>query len=80
MRQHYRGHEIEAVGPEGVEVRWIRIDTPDELGRRISDCVGRLYSLEHVPPDNIAVLVATETVIERMAPRNRLGEVSYGTM
>ena len=74
VRQHYRGHELEPVGPEGVEVRWIRIATPDELGRRISDCVGRLCSLEHVPPDNIAVLVATETVIERMAPRNRLGE------
>lgn len=74
VRRHYRGHEIEPVGPEGVEVRWIRIDRPDELGRRISDCVGQLCSLEHVPPNNIAVLGATETVIEEIAPRNRLGK------
>lgn len=73
VRQHYTGHEIEAVGPEGVEVRWIRINKPEELGTLVSDCVARLCSLENVSPDNIAVLVATETAIEGIAPRNRLG-------
>ena len=74
LLQHYTGHEIEAVGPEGTEVRWIKIIKPDKLGKVVSDCVARLCSLENVSPDNIAVLVATETVIEEIAPRNRLGE------
>ena len=74
VRRHYRGHEIEPAGPEGVEVRWIRVNSSDQLKRRTSDCVWRLCSREHVPPGDIAVLVATETMIERVAPGNRLGE------
>ncbi len=73
VRQHYTGYEIEAIGPEGVEVRWIRADTPDDLTQRISDCVVQLDSLERVPPDDIAVLVATEKAIDRVAPSNRIG-------
>ena len=73
VRQHYTGHEINAVGPEGVEIRWIKLNMPGELGRRISRCVARLHSRERVPPDNIAVLVASETAIGRIAPSNRLG-------
>ena len=74
VRQHYTGHEIEAVGPEGVEVHWIRMDTPDALAQRVSRCVGRLNSLERVPLDDIAVLVSSEAAIETIAPSNRLGE------
>ncbi len=73
VRQHYTGHEIEAIGPEGVEVRWIRAKKPGELRQLVSDCVERLCSLEHVSPENIAVLAATETAIEEVAPGNRLG-------
>lgn len=73
VRQHYTGHEIEAVGPEGVEVQWTKEDGPDELPQRISDCVAHLVSIECVPPGDIAVLVATEMAIERIAPGNRLG-------
>jgi DNA helicase IV len=74
VRQHYTGHEIEALGPEGVEVRWIKVNTPEELALRISDCISRLVSLEHVPPDHIAVLVSTEKTIKGIAPSNRLGK------
>jgi len=74
VRQHYTGHEIEAPGPEGVEVHWIKADTPDALVQRLSDCVSRLHSLERVSPDDIAVLVATEAAIDKIAPNNRLGE------
>lgn len=73
VRQHYTGHEIEAVGPEGVEVRWIKTDTQNDLTQRVSDCVAQLNSLERVLPDDIAVLVATGKAIERVAPGNRLG-------
>ena len=73
VRQHYTGHEIKAVGPEGVEVRWIRKKGPNELRRLVSKCVERLCSLEHVSPDSIAVLTPTETAIEEIAPGNRLG-------
>jgi len=73
VRQHYTGHEIDAVGPEGVEVRWIKAATPNELAQRISDCVAHLVSIECVPSGDIAVLVATEKASERIAPANRLG-------
>ena len=73
VRQHYSGYEINAVGPEGVEVRWIKLNMSGELGRCISHCVASLYSRERVPPDNIAVLVASETAIGRIVPNNRLG-------
>ncbi len=72
VRQHYTGHEIEAVGPEGVEVRWIRTSTPGQIPERISDCVTRLCSLEHVPPDHIAVLAATTAETDIIAPNGRL--------
>ncbi len=74
VRQHYTGHEIEAVGPEGVEVHWIKMDAPNALAKQISDCVGKLNSLERVSPDDIAVLVATEAAIDKIAPDDRLGE------
>lgn len=74
VRQHYFGHEIEAVGPEGVEVRGITVQSSDDLGRCISDCVARLESLEHVSCGDIAVLVGTEKAIENIAPRKHLGE------
>lgn len=74
VRQHYTGYEIEAVGPEGVEVRWFKVNAPDKLGQQISDCVARLESLEQVPPGHIAVLVSTESSIERIAPGNHLGK------
>lgn len=74
VHQHYTGHEIEAVGPEGVEVHWITVNSADDLGRKVSDCVARLKSLERVSPDDIAVLVATEAAIDIIAPGNRLGE------
>lgn len=73
VRQQYSGHEIEHVGPEGVEVLWIKADTPSMLAQRISDCVTRLNSLERVPCGDMAVLVATEKAIQNIAPGNRLG-------
>lgn len=74
VRQHYTGHEIEAVGPEGVEIRWIKADSPKAIAKRISDYTARLNSIERVSPDDIAVLVATEAAIEKIAPSKRLGE------
>lgn len=73
VQQHYSGYEIDAVGPEGVDVQWIKADTPDELKRRISDCIARLHSVERVPADNIAILVGTGKAIERIAPGKHLG-------
>lgn len=74
VRQHYTGHEIEAVGPEGVEVRWLKVISADKLRQRVSDCVARLVSLERVSPKEIVVLVPTENAIENIAPSNHLGK------
>ena len=73
VRQHYTGYEIDAVGPEGVETRWIRINNPKELRKLVSNCVERLCSIEHVSPKNIAVLAPTESAIDEIAPGKRLG-------
>ena len=73
VKQHYTGHEIVAVGPEGIGVRWIKVDSQDKLGKRIDGCIARLDSLEQVPADNIAVIVSNETAIKRIAPTGRLG-------
>ena len=75
VRQHYTGYEIEAVGPEGVEVRWITVKSLDDLGKRIADCVARLESLEHVVRHDIAVLVGNEKAIENVAPHEQLGGI-----
>ena len=76
VRQHYTGHEIEAVGPEGVEVRWIEVKSVNDLGHCISDCVARLGSLEQVSIEDIVVLVGNEKAIEIISPHNRLSEFS----
>lgn len=73
VRQHYTGHEIDAGGPEGVDVCWIRVNTADDLGQAVSQCVARLHSLENVPPGDMAVLVASEKAAQRIAPDNWLG-------
>ena len=73
VRRHHVGHEVEAVGPEGVEVRWIRIKTQNQLRKAISDCVARLCSLDHMCPDDVVVLTPTYAEIEGVAPSNRLG-------
>ena len=81
VKQHYTGHEVDAVGPEGVEVHWIEINQPEELRALVSDCVARLCSLEHVAPEDLAVLAASENTIEKVAPHRRLGgfpTVRYG--
>ena len=73
VRRHYTGYEIEAIGPEGVAVRWIKVESPSRSGKSIGECIARLHSLERIPPDSIAVLVADETEIKRIAPDDRLG-------
>jgi len=72
VRKHYEGHEIEAVGPEGVDVRWVNVDSPDRLPRNVSDSVARLHSVERVPTGDIAVLAATDAIVQLLAPRDRL--------
>jgi superfamily I DNA/RNA helicase len=75
VRQHYTGHEIEALGPEGVEVRWIKADTPHELRKRISEYVARLKGVEQVSEGDVAVLLSNEKALGEFAPTNRLGDL-----
>lgn len=72
--QHYTGHKIEAMGPEGVEVRWMKVKSDNDLKQCISECVARLKSLDHVSCEDVAILVATEKAIGNIAPHKRVGE------
>jgi len=73
VRLHYTGHEIDATGPEGVEVCWICVNSEDGLGKRISDYVSRLNTTEGVPLEDIAVLAPTEGAAEALAQGKQFG-------
>lgn len=73
VRLHYSGYEIEAVGPEGVEVRWITTRDQQDIGRLVTEYVERLKTVEGVAEGSIAVLVSTEKVLDEIAPSTRLG-------
>ena len=78
VRKYYTGHNIEVVGPEGVEITWLKVDSLDRLARHVSDCVERLKSIEGISLDNIGILVDNEARIQEMAPNNRLGKIPAG--
>ncbi len=71
--QHYTGHEVKAVGPGGIDVLCINVESPEALAKRISDCVTRLNSVERIVSDDIAILVGSEADIAKIAPRMRVG-------
>jgi DNA helicase IV len=75
VRQHYEGHSIEAIGPEGVRVNWITAEGLGSIRRRIAETVTRLVLKEGVPAENIAVLVSTEKEIGIFAPKDRIGGI-----
>lgn len=60
--KHYKGTSYESYGPEGEEVYWNEIEDERLLGKKISNMVNQLISSEHVPLENIAVLVPNEAV------------------
>ena len=72
-RQYYTGPKIEAVGPEGVAVRWLTLHTEDNRKKGIVNCIERLHVREHIPPDHIAVLVDNTEAIRHISPDSRLG-------
>ena len=63
VSQYYMGHEIEALGPEGTEVTWIKAGNQQELGRQISKYIACLKNDERIPESDIAVLAPTQGVI-----------------
>ena len=73
VHQHYSGHEIEAVGPEGMEITWLKVNSLDMLIKHVADYVERLHNVEHILPDNMAILVGNEARIHEFSPGNRLG-------
>ena len=72
VRQYYIGYEIEAVGPEGTAVEWIKADNQQVLGRHISKYITRLKNAEQVPEGDIAVLGSTPKGIRELKD-NHLG-------
>ena len=76
VQKHYSGHAVEAIGPEGVEVKWIEAETRKALLRRTTEYVTRLVTGEKVPADDIAVLVSKEKEVEEFAPNGRIGGIS----
>ena len=76
VRQYYIGYEIEAVGPEGTAIEWIKANNQHDLGRHISKYIARLKNEGQVPQGNIAVLGSTLEAIGELKD-NHLG--AFGT-
>ena len=66
VRQYYIGYGIEAVGPEGTPVEWIKADYQQELGRHISKYITHLKKVGQVPEGDIAILGSTKEAIEEL--------------
>ncbi|MEE4356529.1 MAG: NERD domain-containing protein [Desulfococcaceae bacterium] len=73
VRQHYSGHAIESIGPEGVEVKWIKSKGPKNLRERISKYITHLISNEKIGVENIALLLSSENAIKEFIKNGRMG-------
>ncbi len=73
VRQHYTGHEIDPIGPEGVEVKWIEASSFVEQEKKILEHVILLVK-DGIKLGDIAVLVETEVTAKGIAPNGRFGK------
>jgi hypothetical protein len=72
VRPHYTGPRVVPVGPMGQPVRWAPArngDTARALDAAVSRCVGE----DGVRPEDLAVLVSSETRLRELCPTGRLG-------
>ena len=70
--QHYTGHKIQSIGPEGTEIKWLTVESLEDLGKLINECVTRLVSIERVPVDDIAVLASSDKRLDEISGHLRL--------
>ncbi len=75
VRRYYVGHEIEAIGPEGNDVRWIKSKSEDGIAKIVGDLVVRLVSQEMILPDDIAVLLPSLGFLEKNTPEQYFGAI-----
>ena len=70
--QHYAGHEIQSIGPEGIEVQWLTAESLEDMWKLINERVTRLVSIEHIPVDDIAVLASSDKKLDEISDHLRL--------
>ena len=76
-RLFYKGGDITAIGPEGLEVEWIEAETADSTRQWLDTYIRNLVEKERIPPSDIAVLIATREDKERYSPDGKLGGMPY---
>jgi hypothetical protein len=74
VQRFYKGHVVEAVGPEGVPVEWIAADDVPSVRQQVVKRISTLSGREEVKLNNIAVLVENENIKKALAPDGRLGK------
>ena len=73
VSRHYRGREIQPLGPEGVDVEWISVSTDRNIRQSVESYVARLVGSEKVGEQEIAILVSRKQAIGEFAPHDRFG-------
>jgi DNA helicase IV len=68
----YEGFPIVAIGPEGVAVDLIVVETPKDVRQKLNQIVTRLTN-DSIMPEHIAVLVETEEDVRDVATKGKLG-------
>lgn len=64
-QNYYEGHPIESLGPEGITVEWLKCKTAESVISEVGGIVCRLVLNERISVRDIAILTASETLIEK---------------
>ena len=76
-RLFYKGQETTAIGPEGLEVRWIEAGTPALARKKLEEYIHTLVEKEQIPPSDIAVLISTRDDREKYSTGREIGGQRY---
>lgn len=71
--RHYRGGAVEAIGPRGIDVKWITTQTPAAQRNEVGILLGNLCGPERVSPEEVGILVMNENEIAFYAGNGRVG-------
>lgn len=73
VRHYYQGLQIESVGPEGNEVEWITVESPQQIQQSVVQILERLVTDDKIEAADIAVLSPTVKDISEYFDNKKIG-------